>query len=117
MPFSDKSVLPRLRANTVKYVADEGYLNIPELAKGLEAAKGQIQRLFVGRKENLATLIGAIMSQTNKLLSQTKKGNISLDKVAKKAGDTELFSDEGTVVDSGLIDIYTEGCKEVLSMI
>ena len=90
---SDKSLLPRLRANTVKYVSDEAYLNIPELAKGLEASKEQIKRLFVGKKENLAGLVGQIMTQTSKLLSQTKKSSASLDKVAKKAGNADGVND------------------------
>lgn len=91
---SDKSLLPRLRANTVKYVSDEAYLNIPELTKGLETAKEQIKRLFVGKKENLAGLVGQIMKQTSKLLSQTKKGSASLDKVAKKAGNADGVNDK-----------------------
>lgn len=99
---SDKSLLPRLRANTVKYVSDEAYLNIPELAKGLETAKEQIKRLFVGKKENLAGLVGQIMKQTSKLLSQTKKGSASLDKVAKKAGNADGVND-------------TKGVNEILA--
>jgi glutaredoxin 2 len=91
---SDKSLLPRLRANTVKYVSDEAYLNIPELTKGLEASKEQIKRLFVGKKENLAGLVGQIMTQTSKLLSQTKKSSASLDKVAKKAGNADGVNDK-----------------------
>lgn len=96
---SDASVLPRLRANTVKFVADDAYLNIPELAKGLESAKGQIKRLFVGKKENLATLVGQIMKQTSKLLSQTKKGSASMDKVATKAGNADGVADKQGVAD------------------
>ena len=106
---SSASVLPRLRANTVKFVADEGYLNIPELTKGLEAAKEQIKRLFVGRKENLATLVGQIMTQTNKLLSQTKKGSASMDKVAKKAGNADGVADK-----QGTADLLA-GAKSITS--
>ena len=103
---SDKSLLPRLRANTVKFTADDGYLNIPELAKGLESAKEQIKRLFVGKKENLATLLGQIMKQSTKFLNQTKKGSAAVDKVAKKAGDLENVADK-TGVDALLAGAKT----------
>ncbi len=112
---SDKSLLPRLRANTVQFVADEGYLNIPELTKGLESAKEQIKRLFVGKKENLATLLGAVIKHSTKLMSQTKKGSNSADKVAKKAGNTDNVADKKGVDElMAASKIFTAACNLLL---
>ena len=112
---SDKSLLPRLRANTVQFVADEGYLNMPELTKGLESAKEQIKRLFVGKKENLASLLGAVIKHSTKLMSQTKKGSNSADKVAKKAGNTDNVADKKGVDELvAASKMFTAACNLLL---